>query len=147
MIDDAKNGVINCIIVKDLSRFGRNFIEVGRYIDQLFPTIGVRVISINENYDSGNGRTSNDNIMLPFLNLVNDAFCRDISIKVRSQLEIKRKKGDFIGSFAVYGYLKDPLDRHKLIINSYASDVICDIFKWKIEGQRHRKYLESPQRK
>ncbi|MFR9542850.1 MAG: recombinase family protein [Rikenellaceae bacterium] len=135
MIEDTQNGVINCIIVKDLSRFGRNFVEVGKYIDRMFPSLGVRVISINENFDSANGRTSNDNILLPFLNLVNDAFCRDISIKVRSQLEIKRKKGDFIGSFAVYGYLKDPTDRHKLVVDDYAADVIRDIFKWKIEGK------------
>ena len=135
MIEDTKNGVINCIIVKDLSRFGRNFIEVGRYIDQLFPSLNVRMISINENFDSAKGRTANDNIILPFLNLVNDAFCRDISIKIRSQLEIKRKKGDFIGSFAVYGYLKDPKDKHKLMIDPYAREVIRDIFKWKIEGQ------------
>ena len=135
MIEDAKNGIIDCIIVKDLSRFGRNFIEVGRYIDQLFPSLGVRVISVTENFDGGNERTANENILMPFLNLINDAFCRDISIKVRSQLEIKRKKGDFIGSFAVYGYLKDPQNKHRLVIDSYAGEVVRDIFKWKINGQ------------
>lgn len=108
MIEDAENGVINCIVVKDLSRFGRNFVEVGKYIDQVFPALGIRVISINENFDSINGRSQSDNILLPFLSLINDAYLRDISIKVRSQLEIKRKKGDFIGSFAVYGYFKHP---------------------------------------
>lgn len=101
MIADIKAGKINCVIVKDLSRFGRNFIEAGRYIDQVFPEYGVRFIAINDNFDSARGRSQSDNVLLPFLNLVNDAFCRDISIKVRSQLEIKRKKGDFIGSFAV----------------------------------------------
>lgn len=139
MLADVEYGVIDCIIVKDLSRFGRNFVEVGRYVDQVFPRLGVRLISINDNFDNVNGRTSSDNVLLPFLNLINDAFCRDISIKVRSQLEVKRKKGDFIGSFAVYGYLKDPLDRHKLVIDDYAANVVRDIFKWKIGGQSQQR--------
>lgn len=134
MIEDIKAGKVNCVIVKDLSRFGRNFVEAGRYIDQIFPEYGVRFIAINDNFDSARGRSQSDNILLPFLNLVNDAFCRDISVKVRSQLEIKRRKGDFIGSFAVYGYLKDPSDHHKLIVDEFAATVVQDIFKWKIEG-------------
>lgn len=134
MMEDVKSGKINCIIVKDLSRFGRNFVEAGRYIDQIFPEYGVRFIAINDNFDSAKGRSQSDNVLLPFLNLVNDAFCRDISIKVRSQLEVKRKKGDFVGSFAVYGYLKDPDNRHKLIVDEFAANVVRDIFKWKIDG-------------
>lgn len=143
MIADIKAGKINCVIVKDLSRFGRNFIEAGRYIDQVFPEYGVRFIAINDNFDSARGRSQSDNVLLPFLNLVNDAFCRDISIKVRSQLEIKRKKGDFIGSFAVYGYLKDPTDRHKLIIDEFAANVVRDIFKWKIDGASQQRIADK----
>lgn len=123
------------MIVKDLSRFGRNFVEAGRYIDQVFPALGVRFIAVNDGFDSINGRTSSDRILIPFKNLINDAYCRDISIKIRSQLETKRKKGDFIGSFAVYGYLKDPHDRHKLAVDEYAAGVVRDIFKWKLEGR------------
>lgn len=104
MVSQIEAGQIDCVVVKDLSRFGRNFVEAGRYIDQIFPAMGIRFIAVNDHYDSINGRTSSDRILIPFKNLINDAFCRDISIKVRSQLEIKRKKGDFIGSFAVYGY-------------------------------------------
>lgn len=143
MIADIKTGKINCVIVKDLSRFGRNFIEAGRYIDQVFPEYGVRFIAINDNFDSARGRSQSDNVLLPFLNLVNDAFCRDISIKVRSQLEIKRKKGDFIGSFAVYGYLKDPTDRHKLIIDEFAANVVRDIFNWKIDGASQQRIADK----
>lgn len=143
MIADIKVGKINCVIVKDLSRFGRNFIEAGRYIDQVFPEYGVRFIAINDNFDSARGRSQSDNVLLPFLNLVNDAFCRDISIKVRSQLEIKRKKGDFIGSFAVYGYLKDPADRHKLIIDDFAANVVRDIFRWKIDGASQQRIADK----
>ena len=88
MIADAENGVINCIVVKYLSRFGRKFVEVGKYIYQVFPALGIRVISINENFDSINGRRQSDNILLPFLSLINEACLRDISIKVPGQLEI-----------------------------------------------------------
>ncbi len=134
MLEDAEKGNINCLVFKDLSRFGRNFVEVCRYLDEIFPRQGVRVISINENYDSVNGRSNSDNIMLPFLSLINDSFCRDISIKVRSGLEVKRKKGDYIGSFALYGYFKHPQDKHKLIVDDYAADVIRNIFSLKLEG-------------
>lgn len=134
MMEDVRAGKVNCIIVKDLSRFGRNFVEAGRYIDQIFPFLGVRFIAINDGYDSFCSKSSSDKILIPFKNLVNDAYCRDISVKIRSQLEIKRKKGDFIGSFAVYGYLKAPSDRHRLMVDEYASTVVQDIFKWKLQG-------------
>jgi DNA invertase Pin-like site-specific DNA recombinase len=72
--------------------------------------------------------------MIPFKNLINDSYCRDSSIKIRSQLEIKRKKGDFIGSFAAYGYKKAENNKNKLEIDEYAAQVVRDIFKWKLEG-------------
>ena len=107
MISSIKTGLFDCIIVKDLSRFGRNWIETGRYVEQIFPLLGVRFIAITDNYDSAKAGTVNDSILLPFKNLLNDAYARDISIKVRSQLEAKRKKGDFVGAFTVYGYAGD----------------------------------------
>ena len=142
MIRDIEAGRIDCVVVKDLSRFGRNFVEAGRYIDQIFPALGIRFIAVNDNYDSINGRTSSDKILIPFKNLINDAYCRDISIKVRSQLEIKRKKGDFIGSFAVYGYWKDPSDQHKLVVDEYAAAVVRDIFRWKLEGASQQRIAD-----
>lgn len=138
MLELAQNGTINCVIFRDLSRFGRNFIDVGRYLDHLFPQWGVRVISLTEQYDSLNKRTNADNIMLPFFNLINDAYCRDISIKVRSNLDTQRKKGQFIASFPVYGYLRSPEDKHKLIPDPFASSVIVDIFNWKMEGMSNQ---------
>ena len=142
MIQEIEAGRIDCVIVKDLSRFGRNFVETGRYIDRIFPALGIRFIAINDHYDSINGRNSSDKILIPFKNLINDAYCRDISIKIRSQLEIKRKKGDFIGSFAVYGYRKDPEDRHRLVVDDYAADVVRDIFKWKLEGASQQRIAD-----
>ncbi len=142
MVSQIEAGQIDCVVVKDLSRFGRNFVEAGRYIDQIFPAMGIRFIAVNDHYDSVNGRTSSDRILIPFKNLINDAFCRDISIKVRSQLEIKRKKGDFIGSFAVYGYQKSPEDRHKLAVDDYAAGIVKDIFRWKLEGASQQRIAD-----
>lgn len=134
MMEDIKAGRINCIIVKDLSRFGRNYIEAGRYIERIFPFIGVRFIAINDGYDSAKERTQSDEIIIPFKNLVNDAYCRDISVKIRSQLDVKRKKGEFIGSFAVYGYLKSEENKNQLVIDPYAAKIVQDIFAWKLDG-------------
>lgn len=133
MMDEIRSGKVNCVVVKDLSRFGRNYIEAGNYIERVFPFMGVRFIAINDSYDSLD-KNQSDSLIIPFKNLINDAYCKDISVKIRSQLEIKRKKGQFIGAFAVYGYLKDEKDHNKLVIDIYASEVVRAIFKWKLEG-------------
>ena len=134
MMADIKAGKTNCVIVKDLSRFGRNYLDAGEYIEKIFPFLGVRFIAINDNFDSERERTSSDDLMIPFKNLINEAYCRDISVKIRSQLEIKRKRGEYLGSFAAYGYRKSETDKNQLVIDEYAADVIRDIFKWKLEG-------------
>ena len=134
MMDDVKSKTINCIIVKDLSRFGRNYIEVGNYIEQIFPFFDVRFISVNDILDSYKNPDQLNNIIVPFKNLMNDEYSRDISIKVRSSLNQKKKKGDFIGSFAPYGYLKDPNNKNKLIIDESVAPIIRDIFNWSISG-------------
>lgn len=134
MMTDVKTGKINCIVVKDLSRFGRNYLDAGEYIERIFPFLGVRFIAINDHYDSLHSNAESDGLMIPFKNLINEAYCRDISVKIRSQLEIKRRRGEFTGSFAVYGYLKDPENRNHLRIDEFAADVVRDIFRWKIQG-------------
>lgn len=133
MMDEIRSGKVNCVVVKDLSRFGRNYIEAGNYIERVFPFMGVCFIAINDSYDSLD-KNQSDSLIIPFKNLINDAYCKDISVKIRSQLEIKRKKGQFIGAFAVYGYLKDEEDHNRLVIDTYASEVVRAIFKWKLEG-------------
>lgn len=134
MLEDARAGKINCIIVKDLSRLGRNYIETGKYIERVFPALGIRFIAINDNYDSTDGGSGADGILLPFKNLINDAYCRDISIKIRSHLEAKRKNGEFIGAFTVYGYKKGK-DRHRLEIDTYAAGIVREIFRMKFQGR------------
>lgn len=133
MMDDIKAGRVNCVVVKDLSRFGREYINAGKYIDRLFPFFGVRLIAINDHIDTITRNSSDDfNIMLK--NLMNDNYCRDISVKIRSQFAVKRKNGEYTGSFTPYGYQKAADDHNKLEIDPYAADVVQDIFRWKIEG-------------
>lgn len=134
MLEDIKAGKVNCVIVKDLSRFGRNYIESGRYLENIFPMLGVRFIAINDNYDSLTGKSQTDEIIIPFKNLMNDAYCRDISIKIRSHLEVKRKSGQFISPFTVYGYLKDENNKNKIVVDEYAARIVESIFNWKLAG-------------
>ncbi|CDD41584.1 site-specific recombinases DNA invertase Pin homologs [Clostridium sp. CAG:299] len=142
MMEDVKKGVINCIIVKDLSRFGRNYIEVGRYLEKLFPMLGIRFIAVNDNYDSLEADTAHD-IVVPFKNLINDSYCRDLSVKIRSHLTIKRKNGEFIGAFACYGYLKDKNNRNQLVVDTYAGQVVKDIFRMKINGMSQYRIADA----
>ena len=134
MMEDVRNHKINCIIVKDLSRLGRNYIETGRYLEKIFPVLGVRFIAVNDHYDSADTKNDADQIIVPFKNLINDAYCRDISMKIRSQLEIKRKKGEFTGSYASYGYAKVPVDKNHLVIDEYAAEIVRFIFNMKMDG-------------
>lgn len=135
MMEEVRAGRINCIIVKDLSRFGRSFGEAGKYIEHVFPFLGVRFIAVNDGIDSMAKSSRSDSIAVPFLNLINDAYCRDISIKIRSQLETKRRSGAFVGAFPVYGYARHETNHNKLVIDETAADVVRLIFRWKLDGQ------------
>ncbi len=125
---------VNCVIVKDLSRFGRNYIDSGHYFERIFPLMDVRFISVTDTVDSVKNPQSMNNIMVPFKNLINDEYCRDISNKVRSSLDMKRKQGKHIGSFACYGYMKDPNDHNHLVPDPEAAEVVRDIFQWFVDG-------------
>nr|WP_304579430.1 recombinase family protein [uncultured Acetatifactor sp.] len=134
MISDIEAGRVNCVIVKDLSRFGRDYIETGRYLDQVFPALGVRFIALTDRYDSFSADAGERNIVLPVKNFINDSYCRDISTKVKSQLAVKRRKGECLAAFAVYGYRKSAEDRNTLLVDDYAAEIVRRIFAWKIEG-------------
>ena len=143
MLEDIKTGKVNCVVTKDLSRFGRNHIEVGKYIEKIFPYLGVRFIAINDNYDSVINDAQTNNIIIPFKNLINDAYCRDISMKIRSNLEVKRKRGDFVGPFAPYGYQKSEEDKNKLEIDEEAAEVVRSIFRMYLQGSNAYKIAEK----
>ncbi len=135
LLQDMKNKKINCIIVKDLSRFARSHIEADMYFENIFPALNIRFISVIENIDSFKNPDSMDNLIVPFKNLLNDAYAKDISKKVKSALLTKRLNGEFIGTTATYGYLKDPRDKHKLIIDKEVSKNVIKIFNDIIEGK------------
>lgn len=128
MIQDMRSGRIDCAVSKDLSRFSRNYIDAGNYLEKIFPAMGIRYIAINDNYDSLAPGSSSDVITLPFKNLVNDIYCRDISVKIRTSLEVKRKKGEYVGSFVPYGYRKAPQDKNRLLVDESAAEVVSMIF-------------------
>ncbi len=134
MIKDIEAGKVNCVIVKDLSRFGRDYIETGRYIQKIFPGLGVRFIAISDNYDSFLAGRGENAFVLPVKNFINESYCRDISVKVKSGLEAKRKNGEMVSPFAVYGYKKDIRDKNHLLIDEPAARNVINIFRWKIEG-------------
>ncbi len=134
LMEDIKKGKINCVIVKDLSRLGRNYILVGQYLEMIFPMLNIRFISVNDRIDSIKDPASINNALVSFKNVMNDEYCRDISNKVRSSLDRKRSKGEFIGSFASYGYMKDPDDHHHLIVDPVAAEVVKNIFDWFLQG-------------
>ena len=108
MMDAVRAGEIDCIVVKDLSRFGREYIGSGEYIQKIFPRLGIRFIAINDHYDNAQPGAADNELVLPFKNLMNDSYCRDISIKVRSNLEAKRRSGQFVGTRVVFGYMRSP---------------------------------------
>ena len=143
MLADIKAGKVNCVIVKDLSRFGRNYIEAGKYITNIFPFLDVRFIAINDNFDTADINNSSELIFFHFKNLINDAYCADISVKTRSQLDVKRKNGDFTGAYTCYGYLKSPENKNKLIVDESVKNVINDIFSWKINGMSALRIAEK----
>lgn len=134
MMDDIEAGDVDCVIVKDLSRLGRDHIEAGRLIQKTFPALNVRFIAVTDGFDSLFADRTDNSLILPVKNFVNDSYCRDISIKVKAQQTVKRKEGKCISAFTVYGYKKNPEDKNSLIIDEYAADIVRKIFAWKIAG-------------
>ena len=132
MLEDIKNKKINCVIVKDLSRFGRDHVMTGYYIETFFPENNIRFISILESYDSFKNQASNDSST--FIIACNDYYSKQNSIKIRNVLNDKRKNGKFIGSLPSYGYMRDPEDKGHLIPNPETAPIVKKIFKWRVDG-------------
>lgn len=134
MLSLVESGEIDCVIVKDLSRLGREYIGAGNYIQNYFPEKKVRFIAINDHYDSLTANSSDKNMIVPVKNFVNESYCRDISIKSRSNQQAKRLNGEYIGAFVCYGYRKDEQDKNKIVPDEEAARVVQDIFAWKLMG-------------
>lgn len=142
MLKGIVEGKVNTIIVKDLSRFGRNHIQSDDYLENILPGYNVRFISIIDDIDSLKKNSSNDSLLIPLKNLMNDQYAKDISIKVRSTLKTKQLNGEFIGVTAPYGYLKSPKDKHKFIIDKEASYIVKKIFNMILLSKSRKEIAE-----
>ena len=134
MCEDIYNGRVNMVIVKDLSRLGRDYIDSGRYVKKIFPSYHVRFVSVLDHFDSLTATQSDVNLLIPVKNFVNDNYSRDISGKVRSHQEVMRENGLYVGSHVAYGYKKLETDRNRIIPDGYAADIVRKIFDWKLKG-------------
>ncbi len=135
MLEALRARRLNCVVVKDLSRFGRNYIDAGRYLEQEFPLLGVRFISLGDDIDSWAKPAQSNTILVPFRNLINDEYSRDISQKIRAALDSKRRRGEFIGSHAPYGYRRSAEDRGRLEIDPGTAEVVRRIFAEYLAGR------------
>lgn len=132
LIDDIENGIINCVITKDMSRLGREFIETGNYVFKYFPENNIRYIAILDNYDALNPNGMDD--ILPFKAVINDMYLKDISRKIKSVRHEKMKEGLFVGSSVPYGYKRSDEDSRMLVIDEYAAEIVKRIFDMKNNG-------------
>ncbi|MBQ3404753.1 MAG: recombinase family protein [Oscillospiraceae bacterium] len=133
LLEDIKKGLVGLVITKDLSRLGRDYIMTGYYIERWFPEHRVRYIAVNDGIDTGRRGGGMD--VSPFINVVNDMYAADISRKVRSALDAKKRAGRFIGSGAPYGYVKSPEDKNRLVIRGDAAEVVRRIYREYISGR------------
>ena len=133
LLDDAKNGIINTIIVKDLSRFGRNYIQVGQYLDYVFPTFGIRFIAIQDNVDTEN-RDSGTMEMMPIMNVFNEWHAANTSKKIRAVWKAKANEGVFHGKKACYGYIKSTNNKGTFMIDEEVAPIVVRIFEMYASG-------------
>ncbi len=133
LMEDIYDHKVNCVIVKDLSRMGREYIELGRLLQKTFPSLGVRFIAIGDHFDSISANASEANIVVPMKNFVNESYCSDISQKVRYVKKMQRENGEYIGPHPVYGYKRDKM-WNKLVVDEYPAQIVRTIYRWKMEG-------------
>ena len=137
LLEEVRKGKVQCIVVKDFSRFGRNYIEVGDFLEQVFPFFGVRFISIGDNYDSDSSNaSSNSTIEVALKTLIYDLYSKDLSVKVKSGLDTKKRSGKFAAAFAPYGYEKSKTAKNGLVINESKANVVRYIFEQTADGKR-----------
>ena len=136
MMDDAKHGEIGCIIVKDFSRFGRDHLETGNYLERIFPLLGIRFISVNDQFDSEDCMGMTGGMSVALKNIINSMYSRDLSKKVKSAMGTRAVRGEYMGAFAPYGYVKNPDNVHQLIPDEEAAEVVRFVFTMAAEGKK-----------
>ena len=135
MMEDAKTGRIKSIVIKDFSRFGRDYLEVGNYLEKILPVLGIRIISINDGFDSINSSGFTGGMSVALKNMLNAMYSRDLSQKVRSAMKTHAKNGEYMPAFPKYGYIKDPEDKHHLVIDPEAAEIVKLIFTMAADGK------------
>ena len=132
MMDEVRNRKVDCIVVKDLSRFGRNYVETGYYLEKIFPYMGVRFVAVNDGYDTS--KDGNDEMLLSLKNLVNDLYAKDISQKINSTFAIMRKNGELTSGLPPFGYQRSAENKRRLAIDPETAPIVREIFQWRLEG-------------
>ena len=143
LMDDIKSGRIDCICVKDLSRFSRNYIETFEFLEKIFPFMGIRFISINDGYDSFIQGSKNEDIIIALKSLVHSQYLKDISRKKSSSNKVRRERGEYTGSFAPLGYKVSKTVKGKLEVDENTADIVSNIFNWRHEGMSLTKICEK----
>ena len=131
MMNDVHDGKINLIICKDMSRFGRNYFQVGEFTDYILPSAGCGLIALNDGVDT---RSNVENDMMPFRNLFNEFYCRDLSKKVKTGRKVRCQQGKYLGSYAPLGYVLDPKDRYHYVIDPFGAELVKRIFAMRCGG-------------
>ena len=137
MMDDIRNGKVKCVLVKDLSRFGRDYIEAGEYLEKIFPFMGIRFISITDGYDSLTCDDAEGALMIPLKNMINDVYAKDISRKIITSFRARQEKGEFLPAFAPYGYVKSKEVAYRYEVDRETAPYVRMIYEWKAEGVSH----------
>ena len=135
LLAKVKSGEVACIVVKDLSRFGRNYLEVGDYLEHIFPILGIRFIAVNDHYDSNRHVGSTGGIDVAFRNLIHQRYAYDLSEKIKSSRYMQMKKGKFV-SHCPYGYMRHPTKKHQMVIDPNTAPIVQEIFQAAIAGKR-----------
>lgn len=137
LMEDVRGGKVKCIVVKDLSRFGRNYIEAGEYLEKIFPFLGIRFISITDGYDSLLSNDAEGALMIPLKNMINDVYAKDISRKIITSFRARQEKGEFLPAFVPYGYVKSETQKYRLEIDPVTAPYVKLMFEWKATGISH----------
>jgi len=140
MLADLESGKISGCISKDLSRLGRNSIDTGYYIEKYFPTRGFRYIAINDNYDSADGQSGG--IMVSLKNLINETYALEVGRKVHNTYQMNIRSGKFVGQYAPYGFIKNPNDKHSIVVESQAAAIVRSIFEMAASGKTDTEIVE-----
>ena len=143
LMDDIRSGKVDCIVVKDLSRFGRNYLETGEYLERVFPFLGVRFVSINDHFDTLTASRNEDGYIVPLKNIINDAYSKDISRKIVPAMAAMQQRGEFIGSWAAYGYRRCADDPHRIEPDEETAPVVRKMFAWRCAGMGYQRIART----